>query len=137
MTQAPTMRPMRRPLQLIVLSAVMLAVVLGGLLWWQHRQRQGELAEHHGVFQFLASHPQLKALVGDPVPARLLAVERQDAAVRYLFDIGGTRPLFAWIEARRGDAPRLLCVTRLRGPADEAQAQLCARDAVALPPVPA
>lgn len=128
---------MRKPLKLIVSLAVLLAVALGAALLWQQRQRQAELAEHGGVFQFLTAHPQLKALVGDPVPARLLAARRQEGAVRYLFDIGGTRPLYAWIEARRGADPRLLCVTRLRGREDEAPAQLCANDPVALPPVPA
>lgn len=131
------MRAMRKRLKLIVLPAVLMALVIGALLLWQQRQRQAEVAEHNGVFQFLASHPQLKALVGDPVPAKLLAVERQDAAVRYLFDIGGTRPLYAWIEARGGAGPRLLCVTRLAGRLDAQEAQLCAGGPVPLPPVPA
>lgn len=128
---------MRKPLKLIVSLAVLLALGVGAALLWQQRQRQAELAEHNGVFQFLATHPQLKALVGDPVPARLLAVERQEAGARYLFDIGGTRPLYAWIEARPSSDPQLLCVTRLRGRDDAPQDQLCANDPVLLPPVPA
>jgi hypothetical protein len=132
------MQDMRnKPLAIIVSLAVLLALLLGGLLLWQQQRRQAELAEHGGVFQFLAAHPQLKALVGDPVPAKLLAVERREAAVRYLFDIGGTRPLYAWIEARPSSDPQLLCVTRLRGRDDAPQDQLCANDPVVLPPVPA
>lgn len=119
----------------IWLIAAHLAVALALLLWLQQRG-QARREEAEGVFQYLKGHPQLKALVGDPVPTRLVNAQRLDEGTRYEFDIGGTRPLHAIVEVRAGE-PTLRCVTRL-GPAERDRARdACAQARVELPPVPA
>ena len=119
----------------IWLIAGHLAAALALLLWLQHRA-QAQREEAEGVFQYVKGHPQLKALVGEPVPTRLVEARRVDDETRYEFDVGGARPLYAIVEVRRGE-PALRCVTRL-GPAErDAQQDACAQQRVELPPVPA
>lgn len=119
----------------VFMIAGLLAIALAALLWLQHRA-QGQRQEAEGVFRYVQGHPQLKALVGDPVPTKLIGARRDAEGVLYEFDIGGTRPLHAIVEVR-GGSPGLRCVTR-RPPAQRAAGQdACAQDSVELPPVPA
>jgi hypothetical protein len=119
----------------VFLIAAALAVALVLLLWYQQRG-QAQRVEAEGVFRYVQSHPQLKALVGDPVPTQLIDARRGEGTVTYEFDIGGTKPLHAIVDVR-GGSPELRCVTRRRPRERDPGKDACAQDPVELPPVAA